>query len=101
MRPSILAGQTQLTFNDYFKLNLDIEYILAHFGYTFRSENVVLPHIAVLNRSWYEVCRGARRSRAPRHTLLHKPFRITIVQQSYLGTTISTSACRQVCPLSA
>jgi hypothetical protein len=52
MRPSILAGQTQLTFNDYFKLNLDIEYILAHFGYTFRSENVVLPR-STAEVPWY------------------------------------------------
>jgi hypothetical protein len=44
MRVSPLTTQAGLTFTDYFKLNIDIEELLAHFGYTFQSREVVLPH---------------------------------------------------------
>lgn len=43
MRPSPLATQAGLTFTDYFKLNLDIEEVLAFFGYSFQSANLTLP----------------------------------------------------------
>lgn len=43
MRPSPLAAQTALTFTDYFKLNLEIEDVLAYFGYTFQSITMALP----------------------------------------------------------
>jgi hypothetical protein len=43
MRPSLLVSQTQLTFTDYFKLNLDIDEVAAHFGYTYIRQNLALP----------------------------------------------------------
>lgn len=43
MRQSPLATQEGLTFTDYFKLNLDIEEVLAYFGYTFSSAELELP----------------------------------------------------------
>ncbi len=43
MRPSPLTAQTGLTFTDYFKLNLDIDEVLAYFSYTFQSANITLP----------------------------------------------------------
>lgn len=43
MRPSPLTTQAGLTFTDYFKLNLDIEEVLAYFGYTFQSITMTLP----------------------------------------------------------
>lgn len=53
MRQSPLTTQEGLTFTDYFKLNIDIEEVLAHFGYTFSSAELQLPrspHDVV----WYE-----------------------------------------------
>jgi hypothetical protein len=43
MRQSALTTQEGLTFTDYFKLNIDAEEVLAHFGYTFSSNELTLP----------------------------------------------------------
>lgn len=43
MRASILASQPNLTFTDYFRLNLDIDEVVAHFGYTYSRANLALP----------------------------------------------------------
>lgn len=45
MRPSLLAAQSPLTFTDYFKLNLDVEDVVAHFGFTYLSQKLTLPQI--------------------------------------------------------
>ncbi len=34
-----------VTFSDYFKLNIDVEEVLTAFGYTFQSQNAILPRI--------------------------------------------------------
>lgn len=52
MRPSPLTTQESLTFNDYFKLNVDIEELLIHFGYTFQSVQMTLPQ-SVVSIPWY------------------------------------------------
>ena len=39
----LFAEGKSYTFADYFKLTADIEYILAHFGYTFQARNCDLP----------------------------------------------------------
>ncbi|MEM8531104.1 MAG: hypothetical protein AAGF95_09700 [Chloroflexota bacterium] len=43
MRSSPLTTQDSLTFDDYFELNVDIEELLTHFGYTFQSVQMTLP----------------------------------------------------------
>ena len=53
MRQSALSTQEGLTFTDYFKLNIDIEEVVAHFGYGFSSNELVLPRNAH-DVPWYE-----------------------------------------------
>lgn len=53
MRQSPLTTQEGLTFTDYFKLNIDIEEVLAHFGYTFLSSALQLPK-DTQEVVWYE-----------------------------------------------
>lgn len=53
MRQSPLTTQEGLTFTDYFKLNIDIEDVLAHFGYTFSSSELTLPQY-MQDVTWYE-----------------------------------------------
>ena len=43
MRPSILPEEASYTFADYFRLHVDIEDLLAHFGYTYQVTNYRLP----------------------------------------------------------
>lgn len=43
MRSSLLTNQVQLTFTDYFKLNLDLDEVAAHFGYTYSRQALTLP----------------------------------------------------------
>ena len=43
MRASILSSQPNLTFTDYFKLNLDIDEVVEHFGYGYNRANLALP----------------------------------------------------------
>jgi hypothetical protein len=44
MTPRIIPEGASYTFADYFKLNFDVEYILAYFGYSFEAKNLILPH---------------------------------------------------------
>jgi hypothetical protein len=44
MRTSPFTSPEGLSFTDYFKLTIDIEEVLAYFGYTHASAEVVLPH---------------------------------------------------------
>lgn len=53
MRQSALTTQEGLTFTDYFKLNIDIEEVLAHFGYTFSRSELTLPRDKQ-EIPWYE-----------------------------------------------
>lgn len=53
MRQSPLNSQEGLTFTDYFKLNIDIEDVLRHFGYTFSSKELTLPR-NTQEVVWYE-----------------------------------------------
>lgn len=53
MRHSALTSQEGLTFTDYFKLNIDIEEVLAYFGYTFSSTELALPRDPN-NVVWYD-----------------------------------------------
>ncbi|MFP4438373.1 MAG: hypothetical protein ACLFVO_14100 [Chloroflexaceae bacterium] len=46
MSTSLLESQPVTTFTDYFKLNIDIEDVLAFFGYTFQSAYADLPRTA-------------------------------------------------------
>jgi hypothetical protein len=46
MHPSPIVAQRVSTFTDYFKLNLDVEDVAAHFGYAFVSEHLALPRSA-------------------------------------------------------
>ncbi len=43
MRPPILPDDASYTFADYFRLNIDIEELLTHFGYTYQVTNYCLP----------------------------------------------------------
>ena len=52
MRPSPLSSQVT-TFTDYFRLNLDIEDVVAYFGYTFESADLSLPR-TVQPIPWYD-----------------------------------------------
>src|SRR5437867_9694417 len=45
MRPSPLTMQAELTFTDYFKLNLDTDEVVAYFGYGYTSAAITLPHV--------------------------------------------------------
>ncbi len=44
MRPPILPEDATYTFADYFRLHVDIEDLLDHFGYTYQVTNYRLPH---------------------------------------------------------
>jgi len=46
-RPIIPEG-VAYTFADYFRLNLDVEDVLAYFAYTFRAQACILPHTTLL-----------------------------------------------------
>jgi hypothetical protein len=50
-----------LTFGDYFKLNMDIEDVLAHFGYSYRMESCQLPRKALDNGRLSDVKRNLER----------------------------------------
>lgn len=52
MRPSPLATQDSLIFDNYFELNVDIEEVLTHFGYIFQSIQMTLPQSDVAV-PWY------------------------------------------------
>ncbi len=43
MRPPILPEDASYTFADYFRLNIDIEELLTHFGYAYQVANYCLP----------------------------------------------------------
>lgn len=47
MQPMVIAERGTYTFSDYFKLNLEVEDVLAYFGYGFVVQNVALPQTAV------------------------------------------------------
>lgn len=49
MNSQLIPKNIPLTFADFFKLNLDVEDITAHFGYSFQAKNYALPRTAVLN----------------------------------------------------
>ncbi len=44
MKPPIFPEGATATFADYFKLNADVEDVLAYFGYSFAVESLKLPH---------------------------------------------------------
>ncbi len=46
MRPPILPDDASYTFADYFRLHIDIEALLTHFGYTYQVANYSLPRSA-------------------------------------------------------
>lgn len=46
MRPPILPDDASYTFADYFRLHIDIEALLTHFGYTYQVTNYSLPRSA-------------------------------------------------------
>jgi hypothetical protein len=43
MRQLVIAEKESYTFSDYFRLNLEIEDVLAYFGYSFQVQSCVLP----------------------------------------------------------
>lgn len=47
MQQMVIAERGTYTFSDYFKLNLEVEDVLAYFGYGFVVQNVALPQTAV------------------------------------------------------
>ncbi len=49
MKPASIVENIPYTFADYFKLNLDAEDLVAHFGYTFQAQNYKLPAHATLD----------------------------------------------------
>lgn len=47
MKPQIIDPESSYTFSDYFKLNADVEDILAYFGYSFQVKTCVLPQASL------------------------------------------------------
>ena len=43
MRPPLINQSARLTFAEYFKLNAEVDEVLAHFGFSFEARSAVLP----------------------------------------------------------
>lgn len=47
MRYALLHERTNYTFTDYFKLNIDVEDLMAYFGYTYQAQSYSLPGVDI------------------------------------------------------
>lgn len=74
MKAPIFPEGVSLTFADYFKLNVEVEDILAEFGYSFRVEDCTLPR-AELDGNQLDDLKGRLRGAFPHVSLISEVAR--------------------------